>query len=225
MNAKAHTPSPAEIAAVQGHPALVRLLQMAYSGEKAAALAYIGHAGSVKDPAEKRAIKEIEDDEWGHRSEVRAIMDAYGIAPSRWFEIRFTAIGRSVALGCYLIGWFMPYYFAGRLESGNVCEYFIMQQYFHDLDISAHDEVLYEMGMKEKEHEEFFLAAIRNRKLLRFFQRVFGWGAGASYNDVDLSDPHEPSMSSAYCRTEILERKATTADRTSRRLKKIQPSA
>lgn len=39
------------------HKALVDLLQKAYSAEKAAAFAYQGHAGSVKDPVEKAAIK------------------------------------------------------------------------------------------------------------------------------------------------------------------------
>ena len=49
------------------HPKLVRLLQKAYSAEKAAAFAYIGHARSVKSKEEKIAIKQIEDDEWVHR--------------------------------------------------------------------------------------------------------------------------------------------------------------
>lgn len=52
------------------HKALVDLLQKAYSAEKAAAFAYQGHAGSVKDPVEKAAIKQIEIDEWNHRREV-----------------------------------------------------------------------------------------------------------------------------------------------------------
>ena len=38
------------------HPKLVRLLQLAYSAEKAAAFAYICHAGSVKNLDEKVAI-------------------------------------------------------------------------------------------------------------------------------------------------------------------------
>ena len=45
------------------HPKLVKLLQLAYSAEKAAAFAYIGHAGSVKNQDEKVAIKQIEMDE------------------------------------------------------------------------------------------------------------------------------------------------------------------
>jgi hypothetical protein len=49
------------------HPKLVKLLHLAYSAEKAAAFAYIGHAGSVRNPLEKTAIKQIEMDEWQHR--------------------------------------------------------------------------------------------------------------------------------------------------------------
>ena len=39
------------------HPKLVKLLQKAYSAEKAAAYAYIGHAGSIKDPKTKAEVK------------------------------------------------------------------------------------------------------------------------------------------------------------------------
>ncbi len=45
------------------HPKLVKLLQLAYSAEKAAAFAYVGHARSVRNPDEKVAIKQIEMDE------------------------------------------------------------------------------------------------------------------------------------------------------------------
>ena len=49
---------------------LVKLLQKAYSAEKAASYAYQGHAASVKNPLEKIAIRQIEEDEWNHRKEV-----------------------------------------------------------------------------------------------------------------------------------------------------------
>ena len=39
------------------HPELVDLLKMAYSAEKAAAFAYQGHAGSVKDLEEKKNLR------------------------------------------------------------------------------------------------------------------------------------------------------------------------
>jgi len=185
---------------VQAHKKLRRLLQMAYSAEKAAAFAYIGHAHSVRHPEEKKAIKQIEIDEWNHREEVLKIMNQYEISPSKYFEIRFHIIGRVISMSCYIIGWFMPYYFAGRLESGNVCEYFKMMHYFHELEIYEHNTTLYEMGIKEKEHEVYFLNAIKYKKLLPFFEKLFRWGNDKSFNDVDLDKKYPIEESAQYCR-------------------------
>jgi hypothetical protein len=182
------------------HPALVDLLQKAYSAEKAAAFAYQGHAGSVKGLEEKAAIKQIELDEWNHRKEVLAIMQQYQIPISAWYEFRFHLIGKVISGSCYVIGWFMPYYFAGRLESGNVCEYFHMMQYFHELNILEHNEVLYEMGMKEKEHEVYFLNTIKHKKLLPFFEKLFFWGSSRSFNDVDLAKKYPVETAALYCK-------------------------
>jgi rubrerythrin len=182
------------------HKALVDLLQKAYSAEKAAAFAYQGHAGSVKDKAEKADIHQIEIDEWNHRKEVLEIMNLYGIQVSKFYEVRFHVIGKIISWSCYVIGWFMPYYFAGRLESGNVCEYFRMMQYFHELGILEHNDVLYEMGIKEKEHEIYFLSKIKNKKMLPFFEKVFAWGSSKSFNDVDLNKKYPIEESAAYCR-------------------------
>ncbi|HZG01943.1 MAG TPA: ferritin-like domain-containing protein [Chitinophagales bacterium] len=65
------------------HPALVDLLQRAYSAEKAAALAYQGHAASVKRIEEKKAIRQIELDEWHHREVVLQIMNDFGVPISK----------------------------------------------------------------------------------------------------------------------------------------------
>jgi len=182
------------------HKKLVDLLQRAYSAEKAAAFAYQGHAGSVKDAAEKSAIRQIEIDEWNHRREVLHIMQQYDIPISKYYEFRFRVIGKIIAYSCYVIGWFMPFFFAGRLESGNVCEYFRMMQYFHELGILEHNQILYEMGIKEKEHEVYFLEKIKNKKLLPFFEKLFGWGSGNSFNDVDLDKKYPVEESAAYCK-------------------------
>ena len=187
-------------ARVRGHKALVDLLQQAYSAEKAAAFAYQGHAGSIKDPVDKSAIHQIEVDEWGHRHEVLTIMQKYGIPVSRHYEVRFHIIGKIISGSCYVIGWFMPFYFAGRLESGNVCEYFRLMHYFHELGITEHDQVLYDMGIREKEHEVYFLNRIKNKKLLSVFEMVFAWGSKKSMNDVDLEAKYTVERSEAYCR-------------------------
>jgi rubrerythrin len=175
-------------------------LKRAYSAEKAAAFAYQGHAGSLKNSEEKRSVRQIETDEWNHRREVLEIMKQYDIPVSRYYEFRFHIIGKIICYSCYVIGRFMPFYFAGRLESGNVCEYFRMMQYFHELGITAHNQILYEMGIKEKEHEVYFLGKIRNKKMLPFFEKLFNWGGKKSFNDVDLEKKYPVEESRIYCK-------------------------
>jgi hypothetical protein len=185
---------------ILSHKVLVKSLRMAYSAERAASFAYQGHAGAVKDPQEKIAIRQIELDEWNHRKEVLAIMREYNIPVSKRYEIRFYVVGKVISASCYVIGWFMPFYFAGRLESGNVCEYFKMMQYFHELGITKHNEVLYEMGIREKEHEVYFLGKIKNKKLLPFFEKLFFWGSSSSFNDVDLEKKYPVDAALLYCK-------------------------
>jgi hypothetical protein len=182
------------------HKKLKDLLQRAYSAEKAAAFAYIGHAGSLKNLSEKAAVKQIEADEWHHRKTVLAIMQQYQIPVSKYYEFKYHIIGKTIGYACYVIGWFMPYFFAGKLESGNVCEYFKMMQYFYEINITQHNEVLYEMGIKEKEHEIYFLAQIKNKKLLPFFEKLFGWGNQTSLNDVDLAKKYPIEEARKYCK-------------------------
>ncbi len=184
------------------HRALVDLLQRAYSAEKAAAFAYQGHANSLKNAQDKIAVKQIEDDEWYHRKEVLGIMNQYGVPISKYYEFRFHIIGKIISGSCYVIGRFMPFYFAGRLESGNVCEYFRMKQYFNSIGIREHDKVLYDMGMKEKEHEVYFLEKIKSDKLLPVFEKIFSWGNKGSFNDIDLDKKYPVEESDVYCKKE-----------------------
>lgn len=182
------------------HPVLVDSLRKAYSAERAASLAYIGHAASLRDPVERAAVRQIEQDEWDHRRHVRAIMDRYEIPVSRWYEFKFFCIGKIIGWSCHVIGRFMPYFFAGRLESGNVCEYFVMIHHFHSLGITEHDAILYEMGIREKEHEVHFLEIIKDASWLPLFERLFGWGKAASFNDVNLQQKLPPTAAAGYCR-------------------------
>jgi hypothetical protein len=179
---------------------LAKLLQQAFSAEKAAAFAYQGHAGSIKKSGEKIEIRQIEMDEWNHRREVRSIMDVYAIPVSTFYEIRFYLIGKIISFSCYVIGRFMPFYFAGRLESGNVCEYFRMKQMFNDIGVQSHDQVLYEMGIKEKEHEVYFGEKIKHDPLLPYFEKLFGWSSMNSTNNIDLGNKFPVEKSQHYCK-------------------------
>src|SRR5215210_7524104 len=102
---------------------LIRILQAAYSGEMAAAYAYRGHWKSLKNSAEKVYVRRIEHEEWVHREQVGRILHDLQAGPLRLKEIRMLATGRAIGMLCHLTGWFLPMYFAGRLECRNVCEY------------------------------------------------------------------------------------------------------
>ena len=57
------------------------------------------------------------------------------------------------------------------------------------------------MGIKEKEHEVYFLGQIKGSRLLPFFERVFSWGSKASLNDVNLDAKFAVVDSHRYCTT------------------------
>ena len=78
------------------HRKLTDLMQRAYSFEKAAAFAYQGHAGSVKNPDEKISIKQIETDEWNHRREVLMLMQQYDVPVSKNYEWRAHLVGKTI---------------------------------------------------------------------------------------------------------------------------------
>ena len=182
------------------HPKLVDLLQKAYSAEKAAAFAYQGHSASLKNEIEKIEVKQIENDEWFHRQEVLLIMNDFNIPISKIYEFQFHIKGKIISYSCHIIGRFMPFYFAGNLESGNVCEYFRIKQYFNSLGISKYDELLYELGMKEKEHEIYFLEKIKTNSLLPYFEKYFGWGINKIKNNIDLENKYPFEKSESYCK-------------------------
>jgi hypothetical protein len=56
------------------------------------------------------------------------------------------------------------------------------------------------MGVKEKEHEVYFLNQIQDSKLMPLFEKVFGWGKETSFNDVDYSNIESVKESTNYCR-------------------------
>ena len=98
----------AAIQAVHGHRKLVRLLQQAYSAEKAPAFAYIGLARWLRQQDEKEYVAIIEQDEWDHRDHVLKIMQQYDVPISRWYELKYHIIGKIISWSCHVIGRFMP---------------------------------------------------------------------------------------------------------------------
>jgi demethoxyubiquinone hydroxylase (CLK1/Coq7/Cat5 family) len=164
----------------QGHrDHLIEILRGAYSGELAAGVAYRGHWKSVKNPDQRAAIQKIEREEWIHRSRVGEMLATLGGAPEKLCEAKRWVIGRTIGLACHLIGWFLPMYFAGRLESRNVFEYEVAASHAAALGLKEFEEDLLEMARVEKEHELFFSSVIVGHRLLPAVSAVFGWGNAA----------------------------------------------
>ncbi|HSB29126.1 MAG TPA: hypothetical protein VLE19_14770 [Pyrinomonadaceae bacterium] len=148
---------------------LVVILQLAYSGERAAGYAYHGHWKSVSDLEERERIKTIEEEEWHHRKLVGEMLTSLKAGPKKLREIRAIIIGRSLALLCHLAIWFVPMYGAGKLESGNIVEYETAARYARDCGRSDLIDCLLTMAEVEWEHERYFREKVKQSRWLKLF--------------------------------------------------------
>jgi rubrerythrin len=139
---------------------LIAILQLAYSGERAAAYAYDGHWKSVKGPEDKERIRQIEDEEWHHRRLVGDMLSALAAGPNPWREIRATLIGRTLGLLCSVAPWFATMYGAGRLESHNIGEYEDAARFARDCGELRFVDCLLTMAEVEWDHEAYFRAKV-----------------------------------------------------------------
>ncbi len=165
---------------------LIFILQRAYSGELGAALAYRGHWKSVKDSSERERIRQIEDEEWIHRRRVGEMLASFGSAPVRLKEFRLWITGRMIGAACHVIGWFLPMYFAGRIESSNVEEYVEAARHARALSLTEFERDLLHMAEVERQHEKFFLEKITGHWMLPVVAKFFKWGlpdAGSIVSD------------------------------------------
>jgi rubrerythrin len=171
---------------------LIEILQNAYSGELAAALAYRGHWKSLANEGERDSIQKIEQDEWRHRERVGEMLECLGVTPRRAREAKSWLIGRSIGLACHMLGRFLPMYFAGRLESGNVVEYKEAASHASALELTEFQVDLLVMAAVEREHEAFFLSVVTGHRMLPLISVLFKWEAasplrkdGAAYETID----------------------------------------
>jgi hypothetical protein len=170
-------PSPAESSRAQ----LAEILQLAYSGELAAAYAYGGHWRSVRDPGERERIRAIEAEELHHRELVGGMLRELGIVPKSWRERRAGWIGRSLALGCHLSGYLAPMYGAGKLESRNVREYEVAARCAWGCGRREWVDCLLTMAEVEWDHESYFRGRVLGHWLGR---RLRLWPASPPKEEV-----------------------------------------
>ncbi len=143
---------------------LINILQLAYSGELAAAYAYRGHWHSVRHTDERARIEQIENEEWHHRQLIGEMLEKLGAQPDHRREKRALIIGRTLGFLCHLTGWLAPMYGAGRLESRNIREYETAARLARDCGLDEFVDCLLTMAEVEWEHELYF----RSRVLVHF---------------------------------------------------------
>ena len=149
---------------------LVAQLQLAYSGERAAAYAYRGHWRSLPEGAERDQVRRIEEDEWHHRRMVGGILSGLGARPNRLREARAWLIGRTLGLLCHVAGWFLPMYGAGRLERRNIVEYEEAAAYAIAGGRRDLIDCLLTMAEVEWDHELFFRSKVEAHPWSRVFK-------------------------------------------------------
>lgn len=160
---------------------LQKLMRRAYSGEMAAALAYQGHRKILKSENERKAVQQIEIDEWRHRSEIGEILTELNAKPSFLREAVFFSIGKFVSVSCFFTGRFISTYFAGKLENGNVVEYKEAFDLAKECDLEEFCEMFSEMRDTELLHERILFEMIENNRFLPLFAFIFNWGKTANF--------------------------------------------
>ena len=139
-----------------GRSQLVRLLQLAYSGELGAALGYRGHAASVADPLERQQIIAIRAEELDHRQRVGRLLAAVGGRPDPLLELRNCWLGLLIAAFCHVGGWFLPMYGAGWIERRNIADYERAAWLASACGATACVEELLQLAEAEWEHARYF---------------------------------------------------------------------
>lgn len=167
--------------------ALVELLQMAYSGERAAAYAYLGHLRSLRracHEADRAMLRQVLIEEIQHRRIVRGMLRSLDAAPDPRRERKMRRIGLTIGALCRLSGWYGPMYGAGRLESRNVVEYEVAARLAHQ---AGHQEMahrLLELAEVEWDHEAKFRARASSH---RFWRVSPHWTAPAPRRQIRLT--------------------------------------
>jgi rubrerythrin len=147
---------------------LVAILQRAHAGELAAFLAYEGHWRSLADPAESEEVRRIAREEMAHRVAIRRMLADLGHEPLALREATFWCMGRVIGALCHAAGWFAPMYGAGRLESGNVVEYWNAAALALSAGHPELVEALEHMAEVEARHERYFRSRVETHWLARF---------------------------------------------------------
>lgn len=149
---------------------LIKLLQSAHAGERAAANAYYGHACSlfVTNKKEKKEILEIYEDELHHRKRLGEMLLEFKAGPNLFKELLMYTVGFVIGTLCLFGGWFIPMYGAGKLESENVEEYEVAARLALIAGLDHLIEEFLVFAEVEWDHELYFRAKAESHILSKY---------------------------------------------------------
>ncbi len=165
---------------------LIRILRAAHAGERAASLAYYGHAHSVKNLEERDTITRIGREETDHRATVGEMLASLGSQPSAVREWIFACIGHTLSTLCYMSGWFFPMYGAGWIERRNIQEYVDAAQLANATGHYEFAQTLMSMAQVEWDHEQYFRSKVQQHWLRHIIPL---WSMPANRNELLQNAP------------------------------------
>lgn len=143
---------------------LVRFVRREHANERGAALAYRGHARSVRDSVEAAHIRRIEAEEWEHRALLAGLLDDLGARPAGYGPA-LAAIGWTLGWLCHVTGWLAPMLGAGWIERRNASEYFRAAEDARACGLPEVARLLVRLGAVEVDHHMWFSARVRSHWL------------------------------------------------------------
>ncbi|HUR25234.1 MAG TPA: demethoxyubiquinone hydroxylase family protein [Candidatus Thermoplasmatota archaeon] len=159
----------------QPREALICRLRLAYAGELGAARGYAGHWRSIRRPrraGQRVAVRRIMREELEHRAHVGQMLAELGRRPSRLRDAWMWCIGTAIAASCFVGGWYLPMYGAGRIERRNIWEYEHAARLAAQAGLHRYVEGLLAMAEVEWDHERYFHDQVRGHWLP---QRLGSW--------------------------------------------------
>ncbi len=135
---------------------------MAYSGERAAAYAYLGHRRSLhrsRRGPDRAMLRGVLIDEIRHRRTVRGLLRRLEVGPDPRREVKMRRVGLTIGAFCRVGGWYAPMYGAGKLERGNIEEYEVAARLAHLAGRGDMVDCLLELAEVEWDHEHLFRTA------------------------------------------------------------------
>ena len=144
---------------------LIKLLKQAHAIEIGAFHAYSGHWRSLPvGSIERVQVHLIQFDELAHKLKLEVMLESLDAQPSRFQDAILWCIGKTISVGCHIFGYKAAMWGAKIMEIMGSNVYFNLAREAARVGDREMSNYLYDMGVQEEEHEEFFKKCLEQSK-------------------------------------------------------------